>query len=731
MNPILYPSTETAFISNGLGVLSGAVSCIVTEELNGGYELSMQYPITGIHYDLIQLRSILYCKPTPTAGAQPFRVYRITKPLRGIVTVYAAHLSYDLSGVPLQPYTAGSVQAALKGIESSAAITHPFVTWSDMTNAGEMAVSVPTSARAVLGGSGGILETYGGELEYDHYAVRLWNARGTDRGTSIRYGKNLTSLEQDENCANVYTGIYPYYVPSGGAIVHLPEKVVNAPGTYNFAHILPVDMSGDFEDIPTQAQLREAAERYISEHQIGVPAVSLQVSFAQLEQTEEYKHLALLERVELGDTVSVAFPALGVSAKARCVKTVFNVLLGRFDSVELGDTRTTIATIIASQQAAINAVATQPVSTAVQAAIAAATQLITGNKGGHVILHSSTGAKEPDEILIMDTPDIDTAVNVWRWNKSGLGYSSTGYNGPYGTAITQDGSIVATYITSGEMDAARMTTGLLTSQDGRVQFDLSAGTLYIVDENQNIKLGFDVSGNLTMSGTVYASAGSFAGDIYASGGQIGGFTLSDGSLVAGNGESYIALNNPNSIASRLSLGYGYVEYNAIPILDVGAAIHVSPNLSTTGNLGAGDSLYVENRIYMYNPPSASSSANVRLVNQGDYYSFGIIDSSRRYKKDIHDIREFDSVSERIDRVSAVTYSPRSGLEKGRYYYGFVAEDMEKEFPWLVEYSTDKNGVIQAQSVFYDRTPTILWADAQETHERLRIIEAKLAELEEK
>ena len=135
---------------------------------------------------------------------------------------------------------------------------------------------------------------------------------------------------------------------------------------------------------------------------------------------------------------------------------------------------------------------------------------------------------------------------------------------------------------------------------------------------------------------------------------------------------------------------------------------------------------------MESPPSASSSANVRLVSQSNgYYSLGIISSSKRYKKNIHDIREFDSVSERIDRVPAVTYSPRSGMEKDMSFYGFIAEDMEQEFPWLVEYTKDTDGFIQAESVAYDRTPAILWADAQNTHEILKEQAALIADLTER
>ena len=249
----------------------------------------------------------------------------------------------------------------------------------------------------------------------------------------------------------MYTGVYPYWSSMEGALVQLPEKILPAPGNYDFTRIMTLDLSSEFQEPPTQDQLRARAEAYMKANNIGVPRVSLTVSFVPLEQTEEYKDIGLLERVELCDTVNVEFPALGVSATAKCVRTVYDALLDRYKSVELGDARTNIADTIAAQQQKIEQA---PDKTFVQQAVDSATGQITGNKGGYVVLHSSTGSKEPDEILIMDTPDIKTAVKVWRWNKAGLGYSSYGYNGPYGLAMTQDGSIVADFITAGTLDAA-------------------------------------------------------------------------------------------------------------------------------------------------------------------------------------------------------------------------------------------------------------------------------------
>lgn len=351
MKPILYQSTEAAFDTNGIGILGDCASCTVTEERNSAYELEMEYPITGIHYADIAMRSIILAKPNPTSDPQPFRVYEMSKPMGGIVTAYARHTAYDLDGIPVNPFISSSAPAAMSGLKSNAAVACPFTFSTDKTTSAKMTVSVPKTIWELLGGSeGGILDVYGGEYEFDKFHVKLCSARGADNGVTIRYGKNLTDLRQDENCASVYTGVYPYWTDVDGTLTTLPEKIINVSGTFDFTRIKPVDFSMDFEEQPTEATLRAAANAYISNNQIGVPKVSLKVSFAPLEQSEEYKGIAMLERVNLCDIVSVIFPAMGVSAKAKVIKTAYNVLLDRYDYVELGDARDTVAKIIVTQE---------------------------------------------------------------------------------------------------------------------------------------------------------------------------------------------------------------------------------------------------------------------------------------------------------------------------------------------------------------------------------------------
>ena len=330
---------------------------------------------------------------------------------------------------------------------------------------------------SLLGGvAGSVLDVYGGEYEFDRYTVKLHKARGTDSGVVIAYGKNLVDIDQEESIENTITGVYPYYKDTNGNVLELPEKVVSSVSAHNFPYprTVPLDCSQEWQETPSVEQLRAYASAYVKKEGIGVPSVSLKVSFVPLWQTEEYKAIAPAERLNLCDIATVRFEKLGVNARAKVVQTVYDVLAGRYESITLGEASTNLADTIVAQDKAINAKAD---TSDLEAAAANASAWITGNKGGYVVLRRNADG-QPYELLIMDKPTIEEATKVWRFNKSGLGYSSTGYNGTYGLAMTQDGQIVADYITTGTLSANLLRAGVLQDKTGKVfKLDLDAGTL--------------------------------------------------------------------------------------------------------------------------------------------------------------------------------------------------------------------------------------------------------------
>lgn len=372
-------------------------------------------------------------------------------------------------------------------------IQNNFLFWTDKTTTADFSSAVPTACRSLLGGQeGSILDIYGGEYEWDRFTVRLHNQRGADSGVVIRYGKNLTGLNQEGDITNLVTGICPYWYSDGTLVMCNPPIIYRDGMTAQSA--IPVDMTDKFDEAPSQAQLQAAAESYIESNDIGEPSVSITVEFVQLAQMSGYEHLALLEKCDLCDTVKVQYEEAGIDVTAKIVSIQTDVLLEKYESMEIGSIRANIAQTIADQQAQISQIGS---SSMLQQAIQNATNWITGGRGGYVIFQLNADG-QPDEILIMDTPSIETAQKVWRWNQGGLGYSKNGYDGPYETAITQDGAIVADFITAGTMMANIIKGGTLTmggTNNGN-------GVISVLNSSGREILRMDSSGLTVSQGTI-------------------------------------------------------------------------------------------------------------------------------------------------------------------------------------------------------------------------------------
>ena len=460
MIPILYEGTETNFTSNGLGRLADAISCKVVEERNATYELEMVYPISGVHYSDLAENRIILAQPFDGGQTQPFIIYKITKPLNGIVTVNAEHISYRLAGIPVMPFTANSCVSALAGLKNNSAVTNPFTFTTDKTTTGDFNVTVPTSCRQLLCGSAGsILDVFGtGDYEFNRFTVNLRQHRGADNHVTLRYGKNITDLKSELDTTNVYTGIAPYWA-NESTVVTLPEKVVLSAyaSSYPYKIIKPVDFSERWEEAPTEAQLRAAAQSYVENNEGWKVRNNITVSFVALWNTEEYKDIAPLERVKMCDTVKVVYSKLGVDFSTKVVKTDYNVLLERYNEITLGDTYYSLNQVFTeeikeSQQEQLSYF---------QKAIAHGTALITGGLGGYVYMKPNADG-QPEELLIMDKPDIAQAVRMIRMNKNGIGFSDNGYDGPFNTAWTIEnntGHFYADFIDAGTFNANLIQAG--------------------------------------------------------------------------------------------------------------------------------------------------------------------------------------------------------------------------------------------------------------------------------
>lgn len=382
MIPILYEKNELAFASNGLGRLRDCISCKVTEERNGIYECDFEYPVTGANYDLIQIGRIIgvthddYELTTTerligpltdeeldritdegglaltgerttdftTKDIQPFDIVSFSRPIDGVVTFHAVHISYRQSYLTTNGTNINSLADAFNMLKNSTP-SNPFTYLTDKLSTGYMssADGVPKTVRSFLGGvEGSILDAYGGEYEWDKWTVKLWGSRGEDRDFSIRYGVNMLKYDEDLDSSGAYSSCIPYW-KNDSAIVIGDRQDCNGSTLTGRGECVPLDLSDKFENQPTKVQVEEMAASILATTQPFIPKQTIKVEFVRLQDSPEYAQYRNLLNCRLCDSINVIFPYYNTQAKFKIVKTVWDVLQNRYESMELGDLSTTLA----------------------------------------------------------------------------------------------------------------------------------------------------------------------------------------------------------------------------------------------------------------------------------------------------------------------------------------------------------------------------------------------------
>lgn len=535
MIPILYDQNETEFLTNGLGRLSDAISCYTEETRNGEYALSMVYPLEGIHFADISIGRLILASVGNGQQTQPFRISEIKRTLDGKkAEIYAPHISYDLNKMVALPFSASSAAGAFAALESAIQGNTHFTFSTDKTVDSAYALTKPMSVRAVLGGTEGSFTDVYGQIEYqfDRFKVVGNLNRGADRGVTIRYGKNLTKLENSDIEDSVYTAIIPYvtYRDASSAEKSIVGDMIK---TDAFDSALPkiksIDLSSkwtDTENEPTAEQVTDLGKAYLEqEKDLSEISKSIKVSYIDLSKTEEYKGRAILEEVRLCDTVHVRFDALGVNATAKAVKIKYNVLLDRVEEVELGSAANNLSSTLKS--AITQATADLPTTSDMEAAQRHAAELITGGLGGVIYVRRNANG-QPIEIDICSAladgslpASYKEATNgIWRWNANGLAYFDKYTDDPYTAdtpiAITADGAINASLITTGELMAGLIKTGIIKAKNGLSYWDLDKAIFANKSNNGAEVLLSNGCVNLALGSTTNSST--FVGSIR---GQVG------------------------------------------------------------------------------------------------------------------------------------------------------------------------------------------------------------------
>lgn len=566
--PILYKPTAVAdgsiYTNLGYGLLTDCVSCVVTEERNGEFELKIEYPINGIHFSDIAVDCLIKCKANELSELQIFHIYKVEKPIDGVSTIQAEHISYLLNKTVCFPFSTASATAALSSINNYVKWdssnpnfpSFPFSFWTDNETTGEYVMEVPATVRSLLGGTdGSVLDVFGGEYEFDNFSVKLHKERGNDNNVTLRYGKNITDLNSSNDISSVYTGILPYWkgtltkeVWNGGekstesydVVVYLSNPIEWSEYETSYAYPMCniVDMSSeidsDFADVKDndgnvtyyttegdiRNQLKTLAENYVKSNKGWEPTDNIEVSFVNLWNTPEYKNFAALERVGLCDTVHVVYPDLSIDVSMKVITTEFNVLLDRYDSIELGEAKSSMTSSVINTSNKITEIdanyksdlkKAQTIITAamdgkvekLQEEISTASadvkefakgliEALSGGLGSYVYFEQDENGGI-SAIYVLSAPDKEKAQYQWRWNSVGFAHSSDYGQNFDDVAILMNGSINANYILTGTLKAAVLKGTTIGSSDGTMTIDMSSntfrmnngGTFQINDTNGN------------------------------------------------------------------------------------------------------------------------------------------------------------------------------------------------------------------------------------------------------
>lgn len=350
MIPTLYDKTGAVKI----GDLNDCIECLVEEERNGIFELTMIYPANSSILESIVYDNIIVADANDYLKSQKFRVYNTRKLMANRIEICARHISFDLvhDWVDVISIENQSCEYALNTIFKNSQFSNHFKGYSDIVNAQNFKVNKVTCLEAIGGTSGSIIDTYGtgAEILRDNTNIHVLNRRGHDNDVVIEYRKNLTGLEVEEDTTDLITRIMPYaiYTNSSNEEVEVRGDFVDSPLINNYAHpyVKYMDYSEKFEDseVPTKTKLNNLAAKEYTNNKVDIPKNNYKIEFIPLSKCAGYEGLE--DRINLCDVVTIKDSRYNIDTQAKVIKVVFDVLRGRYDSMELGEPRTTLGDII-------------------------------------------------------------------------------------------------------------------------------------------------------------------------------------------------------------------------------------------------------------------------------------------------------------------------------------------------------------------------------------------------
>ncbi|MBA5276207.1 peptidoglycan DD-metalloendopeptidase family protein [Enterococcus hirae] len=488
MKPVLYSPTDTDFTAGGIGILSDCKKCLVTEEANGSYTVELSFPINAKFSSQLEDHNYqIKCKPNATDDFHIFYIYNHYKDMAtGLLYVYGKSRTMKLGNraVKKLEFERATCQEAMKYLEKSMDQPSDIRLFSDITRVGSTSIEVSNPLKCIKGIEGSLNQIFGGEMKHEPFKLSLLNRRGRDHVTTFRYRKNLTGLKVETNFDGLLTRIFPYADVQNNEgeterIFGNPVDSLNINKYDGEIYSEYVQFTED-QGVTDQKSLNEVSKKYFSSMNPNCdqPNISIELNIRKMEDTALAKRFKKFREVGLFDTFDIFHERFKINITAQITKVIYDSLNERVESLEAGDTQYTF--FEKQKQEISNTLKGYTGKKYASDFIDVVTNIISGNDGGHVIWWPKN---RPTDLFFCDHPKLEEAKLVLRINKSGIGFSSKGWQGPFDTAWTLDGKFNANFIQTGIINADVFQNSFNKTGD---VLRLINGLLEIRNKNQKI-----------------------------------------------------------------------------------------------------------------------------------------------------------------------------------------------------------------------------------------------------
>ncbi|WP_461217406.1 phage tail spike protein [Lactococcus cremoris] len=465
MKPILYEPKATDFGNNGgIATLADCRSLKVTEEANGSYIAELTFPITTKYSEYLEdVNYQIKCKPNDLDKYQVFYIYTHYKDMAtGLLYVTAKSRTMKLGNRTVKNVVIDNQTGieAMALLHDGMDLESDIEMFSDITTTSSAHFEVSNPLECIKGIDGSLNQRYGGEIKHEPNRISLLKRRGKDNVTTIRYRKNLEGFKLELNWDGLCTRIYPYadVQNSNGKTERIygnkvdSQYIGNYDGEVYARHIQFTEDQGATDT----STLNKVASKYFTSMNAGVdkPKVSAEVNIRKLDNQAKFKNF---RQLGIFDSFTVFHERYNINLEMTVNKVVYDGLLEQIESIEAGDPKFTFFEEQQNQFTEVmKKVPTKKYSSVFTDYV---TKIISGNDGGNVIWHPK---ERPTDLFFVNGTTLEDSKQVLRINKSGIGFSSNGWKGPFNTAWTLDGTFVADFIRAGTFNADLIKVGTIS-----------------------------------------------------------------------------------------------------------------------------------------------------------------------------------------------------------------------------------------------------------------------------